>query len=204
MRTYVTRPHTEPDMAVTRFKWQTDFENNVLLSWTWPKNADVKYMLAAATTENPDDPLEYLMQNPARHTVITRNLAAHYAVPIGPEPKRYILAPAYLQDKEITVYGPALTTDLLHAKAHAHLRITNRPIPFGPYKRVSFTITFDDGHAAAIGKDALRYHLYEYSRLIGTYPLDEGIMAGGYMYIKKTQHIRFFINDEYAHLIALV
>jgi len=195
-------------MAVTRFKWRTDLENNALISWAWPKNTDVKYMLAASVSgkdaENPGDPMEYIMRNPASHTVITRNLAAHYTVPIGTEPKRYFFAPAYLQGKEITVYGPALATDLLYAKIHARLRITGRPIPFSPYKRISFTLSYDGGHGLTIGKDALYYSLYEYSRLIGTYPLDGGIAAGGYMHIKKTQHIRFFIKDEYAHLIALV
>jgi hypothetical protein len=210
MRIYTTkRAHPEPDMAVTRFQWRTDNDNNALITWTWPKNPDVKYMLAAIYDETVPgevtaDPLTYLMQNPASHTVITRNLASHYTVPISGEPKRYIFAPAYLAGNEITVYGPALVTDLLYAKTYAQVRITNRPIPFGPYKRVSFSLKFADGHGAVIGKDALQYALYEYSRPIGTYPLDTETLAGGYMYIKKTQHIRFTIKDEYAHLIALV
>jgi hypothetical protein len=207
MRTFIAKHHTEAEMAVTRFKWRTDNDNNVIITWAWPKNPDVKYMLAAPCAEaegGPGDPLAYIMQDPASHTVITRNLAAHYTVPISGEPKRYLFAPAYLNGNEITVYGPACATDLIYAKTYAQVRIVNRPIPFGPYKRVYFSLKYADGHGAAIAKNALRYTLYEYSRFIGTYPLDDETLAGGYMYIKKTQHIRFIIEDEYSHLIALV
>jgi hypothetical protein len=203
-KTYTLNVHTEPNMAVTRFKWQTDIENNALMSWVWPKSPDVKYMLAATTTEDPEDPLAWLMQEPHRHSVVTRNLSAHYEVPIGDSPKRYIFAPAYLQGKGIAVYGPAFVTDLLYAKVHAEVRITNRPLPLSPYKRVGFSLSFSEEHGKAIAGKALRYALYEYTRLVGSYPLDETLMAGGYMYIKKTQHIRFIIEDKYEHLIALV
>jgi hypothetical protein len=204
MKTFKLCSHSEPEMAVTRFKWQTDLNNNVLISWTWPKSADVKYMLVAMTTENPDDPMAYLMQDPGNRTVVTRNLASHYQVPIGGEPKRFIFAPAYLQGKKIALYGPALATDLLYAKTHARVRITNRLYPFSPIKRVGFSIKYTDPHGEEIGKNALRYNLYEYGRLIGTYPLDDEILAGGYLFIHKTRHIRFTVKDEYTHLIALV
>jgi len=204
MKEYTLHTHTDADMAVTQFRWQTDLENNALINWTWPKNRDVKYMLAATTTEDPADPLAWLMLDPAAHTVITRNLAAHYEVPIGDCPKRYIFAPAYLDGKGIAVYGPAFATDLLYAKVHAEVRITNRALPLGEYKKVSFALTFTEEHGKAISRNALRYNLYEYTRLIGSYPLDETLLAGGFMYIKKTQYIRFIVEEGFSHLIALV
>jgi hypothetical protein len=204
MKTYTLTTHTEPEMAVTRFKWLTDIHNNALISWSWPKNPDVKYMLAAVTTDNPEDPLLYLMKDPTSRTVITRNLASHYTVPISGKPRQYIFAPAYLKGKDIAVYGPALVTDLLYSKTYVTARITNRPIPLSPLKRVSFTLKYTDDHGSVIGKNALRYALYEYRRHIGTYPLDDETLSGGYLYIKKTQHIRFIIENDYAHLIALV
>ncbi|MCL2187385.1 MAG: hypothetical protein FWC16_01110 [Defluviitaleaceae bacterium] len=203
MKKYTLVENDAPDREVTRFKWQTGIDNNAIITWQWPKNPDVKYMLAAVTEEDPEDPLEWLMQDPAAHTVVTRNLAAHYELPIGETPKRFIFAPAYLHKKDVAIYGPALVTDLLYAKVHATVRITNRPILLSPYKRVGFTLRFSQPHGAEIGQHALRYALYEFSRLIGTYALDATLMAGGYMHIKKTQHIRFMIDEKYEHLIAL-
>lgn len=210
MKIYKIKKHTEPEWTVKNFRWQTDTENNARITWQWPDNTDVKYMLAAAITEGPAtanitaDPLKWLMQNPQAHTVITRNLAAHYEIAIGDAPRRFIFAPAYLMKKDIAVYGPALITDLLYAKTHATVRIKNTQLPFSPYKKVTFTLTYSDTHGTAIGKDALHYTLHEFNRYIGTYPLDETLCAGGYLHIKKTQHIRFEIIPEYAHLIALV
>ena len=203
MKKHTLATHNEPDMAVTRFKWQTDLSNNALITWQWPKNPDVKYMLAAVTDESPANPLDWLMEDPASHTVVTRNLAAHYELPIGDKPKRFIFAPAYLQDKGVVVYGPALSTDLLYAKVHVSVRITNRPLILSPYKRVGFSLTFSQAHGVEIGQQALRYALYEYSRLIGIYPLDATLISGGYIHIKKTQHIRFIVDEAYEHLLAL-
>jgi hypothetical protein len=204
MKKFRLATHTEPDMAVTRFKWQTDLENNAIISWKWPENEDVKYLLAGATTETPDDPIKWLMQDPARHSVIPRNLSSRYEAPIGDEPKRFILAPAYLKGKEIAVYGPAHVTDLLYAKTHAEVQIHNQAIPFSPFKRVCFSLHFADEHGTGMGKNAIRYALYEYNRLIGVYPLDAEIITQGFLYVKKIQDIRFMIEPEYAHLIALV
>jgi hypothetical protein len=204
MKNFTLLTHTEPDMAVTHFDWHTDDENNALIAWTWPGNEKVKYMLVAATDEETDDPLQWLMNDPQRHTVVTRNLSARYTAPIGRGRKRYLLAPAYLQGKEIAVYGPALVTDWLYAKTRAEVRISNRPLPFSLYKRVRFSLRFSDGRGAELGKKALRYALYEYNRLIGTYPLDDAILSGGYMHIRKSQHIRFIIEGEFAHLVTLI
>jgi len=119
-------------------------------------------------------------------------------------PKRFIFAPAYLKGKEIATYGPAWVTDLLYAKTHAEVVVRNQPLPLSPYKRVRFTIQFADEHGLGMGKNALRYALYEYSRHIGTYPLDTEILQGGQLILKKTQTIKFLIEPQYAHLIALV
>jgi hypothetical protein len=196
--------HTEADMAVTRFTWQTDLENNAIISWAWPKNEDVKYLLAASTTESPEDPLQWLLHDPTRHSVIPRNLSAHYEVPIGNEPKRFIFAPAYLKGKEVAVYGPVCMTDLLYARTQVEVKIKNQALPFSLFKRIYFTLHYADDHGMGIGKNALRYALYEYNRLIGEYPLDTEIITNGYLYVKKTQHIQFMIEPTYAHLIALV
>ncbi|MCL2203363.1 MAG: hypothetical protein FWB88_05445 [Defluviitaleaceae bacterium] len=202
---YKLASHSEPEMAVTHFKWQIDIENNALMSWKWPANPDVKYMLAAATTQHPDDPLAWLMEDPNSHAVVTRTLTAHYEVPIGDAPKRYIFAPAYLKGKEIAVYGPALVTDLLYAKVHAEVRITNSNIPFSSFKRVDFSLHFSGENAGSVlGKNALRYAVYEMQRLVGVYALDDEILTGGYIYIRKTQHIRFIIQEAFAQFIALV
>lgn len=203
MKQHTLASHDELDMQVTHFKWQTDMNNNALITWQWPKNPDVKYMLAAVTEENPEDPLAWLMQDPASHTVVTRNLASHYELAIGDTPKRFIFAPAYLHDKGVAVYGPALSTTKMYAKVHATVRITNRPLIFSPFKRVGFSLKFSHAHGVEIGPMALRYALYEYSRLIGIYPLDATLIAGGYIHIKKTHHIRFMVDAEYEHLITL-
>jgi len=204
MKKYTLVAHKEAEMEVTNFRWDTDFENNALLKWEWPTNKQVKYMLVAATEENPADPLKWLMKEPATHTVVTRNLAKTYEAPIGDSTRRFILAPAYLKDKGIAVYGPALVTDLLYAKIHLEAQITQRVIPFSPYKRVQFSLDYSQAKDMELGKAALRYRLHEQGKIIGTYPMDESIQTSGIMHIKKTQQIQFFIADNYAHLLTLV
>jgi hypothetical protein len=174
------------------------------MSWLWPENPEVKYMLAASVTETPADPLKWLMQTPEKHTVVTRNLASHYELAIGNAPRCFILAPAYLTKKEIVVYGPPLVTDLLYAKTHVSVRVTNTPLPFSVYKRVRFTLGYSGSYGADIGYKALRYTLHEFNRTIGTFPIDESLQSGGVLHIEKTRHIRFTVEPEYAHLIALI
>lgn len=204
MKNFKLRKHTEADRQITNFAWYTDTDNNARITWTWPRNDNVKYMLAASTTDNPPDPLKWLMQDPAQHTVVTRNLAAHYEIPIGSVPRRFIFAPAYLHGKDIAVYGPALCTDLLYAKIHAAVRITNTPLPFSPFKRVKFALSYSDANGANLAAKALRYTLHEFNRLVGMFPLDDSLHAGGYLHIRKTHTLRFTVEPEYAHLIALL
>lgn len=161
-------------------------------------------MLAAASETMPDDPLKWFMKNPAAHSVITRNLATHYEIAIGAAPRHFFFAPAYLLKKDVAVYGPLLVTDLLYAKVHVTTRIINTPMPFSPYKRVKFSLSYSEAHGAELSRRALRYTLHEFNRHIGTYPLDDTVQSGGVLHIKKTQHVRFVIEEEFAHVLALI
>jgi hypothetical protein len=205
MKSFSLGTHTEPDMAVTGFGWQTDDDNVVTLAWTWPKDEKVKYMLVMATEDGEvKDPLKRLMESPQSHTVVTRNLSARYAAPIKEGRKRYITAPAYLMGKDVVVYGPAFMTGWLYAKTPFEIRITDQNLPFSLYKKVKFSLRFADERGAELARKALRYALHEFNRQTGGYPLDEGLLAGGYMYIRKTQCLRFTAEKEYEHLIAWV
>ena len=195
----------EPPMAVRRFTWLTDGQDNVLLQWEWPADPSVKLMLVFDFEDEDPDINRFLTEGRA-HAVVARDLADRYQTPVTGSRRRYLICPAYFDErKTVTVYQPALATDWRYKKTRVYARVQYEPLRMSRYKRVKLTLRFsEDGRAEEFLTRGLSYGIYDNNRLSGRYPLDYDVAAGrGCFYIRNDQQVRFITEDGYAHLLDI-
>jgi len=190
--------HKNPDDAVNLQNCGCLLEDNSLtLSWEWPPEQSIRLALVFCCQEEYTD-IETLINSNHHHDVIVRDLAAQYEAIISEEKYKFILCPARFEDTDVAVYAPSYISEWIYRKATVSASVSYTSIPLGQYKKATITITPWDTDLQAIS-----YSIKEYGRTIATYSLDSTIIAGGHLYIKKSQYIEFNLHPDYAHLIEL-
>lgn len=83
----------------------------------------------------------------------------------------------------------------LYEKQKISASVEYKPLMFSGYRQAVLSVITKE---PAQIFDAIRYGIYENSRLTGIYPLDND--NNEYIiYIKKNQEVRFIIADEYTN-----
>lgn len=196
---YLLHTHeNEPPMAVRNFKWQAD-EHNAMLEWTWPTDSKVKLMLVFPLEEKEEPDIANFLWWGHEHTVVSRNLSSNFQAPIEGERQRFMICPAYFDDKNtVVVYKPQHTTDWMYKKQRVEAKAKYKPLRLSRYKQVTLDVKLPISNETT--DRALRYGIYENNRLIGVYPLDSEIAAGNHsIYVRKNQEVRFIVDEDYTN-----
>jgi len=132
-------------------------------------------------------------------------LASKFIRNISHGKRRYLICPAYFAENgEIIVYKPQFLTSWIYKKTKVKAEVKCKPVTFSNYKKVSLRVTSSDPAQMTFLSQILRYAIYEQGRVLGTYPLDSMVMAGGAaFFIKKEQVVKFILDEGYSHLLEL-
>jgi len=185
--------HSLPSMIVRNFKWQTNDQHQVMLEWAWPADTKVKLMLVFQITDEEEP--EKILESNHEHTVVSRALAANYKGLLKHDRQRFMICPAYFNEKNtVVVYKPGYLSDWIYKKSQVSAAAVYKPIRFSNYNTVKLKIELPEDMQSPLG--ILRYAIYENNRLQGEYPVDNETVTGDYsIYLRKSQQIKFLIDE---------
>jgi len=204
---YVLSDNDDPTMALKQFKWRLDDYNNVALDWDWPAERNIRlillYELSGESDNEPD--VGRLLQEGHHHEVMIRDLATSFSSNITEGRRRYLLCPGYFDDKQIVVvHKLSSKTDWLYKKTIVTTEVVEKPLSLSQFKHISLRVAVSDNAQMSLVSRALKYVIYEDGRALGEYPLDVPVMSGvAGFYVKKSQVIRFSLDENFAHLLIL-
>jgi len=192
-------------MALGRFDWTLDDNNNAVINWDWPIERTVKLMLVFGLEDETKPDINRLLKNEHPHEVITRDLAARFTVNISGERRRFLLCPAYFDENHsVTVYKPEYITEWFYKKTKVKAEAIYKPLPLSQFQKVTLRVASADVAQTPLVSQVLKYAIHEQGRVLGQYPLDTAVMAGvAHFYIKKDQAVKFILDDGYDHLLDI-
>ena len=205
-RKYKLDRNSDPSMELRQFGWQLDSKNNAVLTWEWPTERSVKLMLIFECGEDDENPnIRDLLKKEHPHEVVVRDLGAKFSVNIPEGRRKFLVCPAYFDDsKSVVVYEPVYVTDWLYKRTVITAKVQSKPLPLSQFQHMSFRITASDMTQLPLITQVMKYVIHEQGRLVGKYPLDATIMAGGgHFYIKKDQAVKFQLDEGYDHLLEI-
>jgi len=199
---YILDFNDEQSMKIRNFKWQAHDQQQVMLEWAWPSDAKVKLMLVFPITE--EEELEELLESEHEHTVVSRALAASYKGLLKHDRQRFMICPAYFNESNtVVVYQPSYLSDWIYKKSQVSAEAIYKPIRFSNYNTVNLKVEIPPDMQSPLG--ILRYAIYENSRLQGEYPVDNETISGNYsIYLRKSQQIKFLIDEEHSNRFEII
>lgn len=192
----------DDSMRLGKLERVTDDRNNAVLTWEWPQSRLVKLLFIFEWTEEDTPDVETLFNH--QYAVVSRELGARFTKTIHGRSK-FIVVPGFFDEqKQINICKLPVETDWLFKKVNINAAATVKPIPLGHFQHVTLRVNCDDASQMERVTDIVKYAIYEQSHKVGEYPIDAQICLGACgVYIKKTQTIRFILDENYAHLYKL-
>jgi len=171
------------------------------LYWKWPRDPEIKFALIFDCS-NEEPVLENLLAKGYTFSTAVRSLTSSFEIPFSNLKNRYLICPAaFAEDNSIAVYPAPLITDWIYRKTEVKIVVDCKHLLFSTYQKVSISLELVEPSQACLLAQTLKYEIAG----LGQYPVDENfIQTGGYIYIQKSQEVRFFLEEENAHLFDLL
>ena len=189
-------------MRIENLTRTADERNNAVLTWDWPRSSTVKLLFIFEWAEEDIPTVEELFNHP--FGVASRELGARFTKPIQGKVK-FIAVPGFFdEDKQINICKLPTETDWIFKKINLDSSVIVKPVPLGQFQHVTLRIHSEDISLVERITEIVKYAIYEQGHKVGEYPIDAQICYGSCgMYIKKTQEIKFILDENYSHLYKL-
>jgi len=137
-----------------------------------------------------------MVKNGHRNEVVMRDLAAQYRTKLEGERCKFIICPAFFDEKNnISVCEPSYVSDWVYKKTAIAPNIVYTPLKFSQYQKVTLS------GVQQIDPAAVFYIIKENERVVDSYSLDQAILdSGGYLYVRKNQRLEVRIHTQFSHL----